>query len=217
MKPVALHDLKAVCQNGHVQMTWKYPAEAPDTVHIYAVKSHTKPMELDLNRHIAKYLRECSYGYSFKYGDISGNDVKKVEFCVYLAGHNESLPDIHLLSEVSECFVNVIVGTASVVYRLKNKPCGGGLMMTSIILQSSADIDPGILGYSYNFNGSEITVEFPGKINCGITRYPPIVLIDTADPLVKVVAGTTSDVSIRQGKISFWRSILVRLFNKGRY
>lgn len=217
MTPVALLDLRAVYQNGQVKMTWKFPPDAPETVHIYAVKSRKEQIELDLRSHIAKDLRECNGGHSFKYSNISGNDVKKVEFCVYLSSHNDTSPDIRLLSGMSDCFVRVIAGEADVVYQIKNKPCGGGLVGTKIILQSSADIDPGILGYSYNFNGKEIVVEFPGKIHNGITEFPPIALIDIADPLVKVVAGMNSDVSVVQEKISFWRSFLARLLKKSRY
>ena len=217
MTPIALLNLRAVYQNEQVKMTWKFPSNAPETVHIYAVKSRKEQIELDLRSHIVKDLRECNSGHSFKYNNISGNDVKKVEFCVYLSDHNETSPDIRILSGMSDCFTSVIAGEADVIYQIKNKPCGAGLIGTQIILQSSAEIDPGILGYSYNFNGKEIAVEFPGKIHNGITEYPPIVLIDTADPLVKVVAGMNSDVSVVQEKISCWRSFLARLLKKGRY
>lgn len=216
MIPVALLDLRAVYQNGQVKMTWKFPPDAPETVHIYAVKSRTEQIELDLRSHIAKDLRDCNSGHSFKYSHIAGNDVKKVEFCVYLSSRNDMPPDIRLLSGMSDFFVSVLAGEADVIYQIKNIPFGGGLVVTKIILQSSADIDPGILGYSYNFNGKEIAVEFPEKINRGITEFPPIVLIDSADPLVKVVAGMNSDVSVEQGKISFWRSFLASLLKKSR-
>lgn len=217
MTPVALLDLRAVYQNGQVKMTWKFPSDAPETVHIYAVKSRKEQIELDLRSHIAKDLRECNGGHSFKYNNLAGNDVKKVEFCVYLSSHDDASPDIRMLSGMSDCFASVIAGEADVIYQIKRKPCDDGLIGTQIVLQSSAEIDPGILGYSYNFNGKEIAVEFPGKIYNGITEYPPIALIDTADMLVKVVAGMNSDVSVMQQRISFWRSFLARLLKKSRY
>lgn len=217
MAPVALLDLKSVYQNGQVKMTWKFPPNAPETVHIYAVKSRNEQIELDPRFHIAKDLRECNGGHSFKYSDISGNDVKKVEFCVFLSSHNDMSPDIRQLSAMSECFSSVITGEADVKYHIRNKTCGAGLVRTQIVLQSSAEIDPGILGYSYNFNGREIAVGFPGRIHSGITEYPPIVLLETADPIVKVVAGMNSDISVIQEKISFWRSLLARLLKKSRY
>lgn len=215
MTPVALLDLRAVYQNGQVKITWNFPPDAPETVHIYAVKSRNEQIELDLRSHIARDLCECNSGYSFKYG--YGNGVKKVEFCVYLSDHGETEPDMRYLSGMKECFTGVIVGKAKVTYEIKNKPCGAGLIESRIILQSTADIDPGILGYSYNFNGKEIAVEFPGKIHRGITRYPPIILIDGADPFIKVVAGLNPDISVVQQKISGWRSFMVNLLKKGRY
>lgn len=217
MTPVALLGLRAVYQSGQVKMTWKFPSDSPETVHIYAVKSHKDQLELDLRSHIAKDLRECNGGYSFKYNNLSGNDVKKVEFCAYLSSHNETSPDISKLSGMSDCFASVIAGEADVVFQIKRKPCGCGLVGTKIILQLSADVDPGILGYSYNFYGKEIAVEFPGKIHNGITEFMPIALIENADPVVKVVAGMNSDVSVEQKRISFWRSFLARLLKKSRY
>lgn len=217
MTPVALIDLRAIFQNGQVKMTWKFPSDAPETVHIYAVKSHKELLELDLRSHIAKDLRECNGGFSFRYNNLMGNDVKKVEFCVYLSSHNDSSPDIRILSEIGDYFTSVIAGGANVIYQFKSKPCGSGLTGTKIILQSSADIDPGILGYSYNFYGKEIALEFPGKIHKGITEYVPVALIDSADPLVKVVAGMNSDITVEQERISFWRSFLARILKKSRY
>ena len=214
MKPVALLNLRAVYQNGQVKMTWDFPPKAPETVHIYAVKQRNEQLELDIFSHIAKNLSECNGAYSFKYNNISGNDVKKVEFCVYLSDHNETSPDTRTLNGMSDCFISVITGEAVVIYQIKNKPCGAGLMGTQIVLQSSADIEPGILGNSYKFDEKEITVEFPGKIHNGITKYPPIVLVNTVDLLVKVVAGMNFDVSVKEQKISCWRGFPARLLKK---
>lgn len=211
MPPVAFEELRAVYQNGQVRMMWDFPANAPETVHIYAVKSRKDQLELDLHSHIAKDLRECSSGYSFKYNSKSGNDVKTVEFCVYLSDHNETTPDVRALGRMNECFTSVITGQAEVIYQIKSKPLDFGLVRTSFVLHSTADIDPGILGYSYSFNEKEIYVEFPGKIRVGITEYPPVVLTDRADPYVKVVTGLNSDIYVEQKKISGWKSFLARL------
>lgn len=217
MPPIALVGLRAVYQNGQVRMMWDFPPNAPETVHIYAVKSRKEQLELDLRFHKTKDLRECSSGFSFQYSNISGNDVKTVEFCVYLSDHNEAAPDVRALNGMSECFIRVITGQADVIYQIRNKPLGSGLVYTQFVLKSTAEIDPGILGYSYHFNEKEIAVEFPGKIRSGITEYPPVVLTDHADPLVKVVAGLNSDIYVAQQKISGWRSFLARLLKKSRY
>jgi hypothetical protein len=195
-------------------MNWSFPPVAPETVHIYTVKGGAESGELDLKTHIAKDLRDCGGGYAFDYKNTSGSDVREIVFCVYLSEHNDNSPDIRALRKLGGCFVRVVFGRANISYEIKTKACDGRLEAAFIRLQSSAEIAAGILGYSYDFFGKEISVAFPGKISAGISEYPMILLAENSKPIVKIVSGSNSDVSLVQRKIPFWQLFLSRIFKK---
>lgn len=206
MRMDTLLDLRASYVNGQVRMTWKYPPNAPDTVYIYGVKQNGGELALDQRTLVTKSLRDCNTGLTFDYTGAAGADVKSVTYCVFLSGRNLSAPSMRSLQALGSCFVDVTVGQAEVQFDVKSKPCGGGFVGYRIITRSSSSFDPGILGYSYEFNRKEITVEFPGKVESGITEYPAIYLLEnTPPPIVRLINRGNMDVSVERAKISVCR------------
>ena len=205
MTVIPLLDLRANYQSGQVRMTWKFPQNAPETVYIYSARRSGENVEFDMRTHISKDLRDCAGGLSFEYSGFSDSDVKQVTFCVFLADRNYNTPNMRVIRSQKECFINVIIGEAYISYDVRSKPCGGGLSEHRIWVRSLCEIDEGILGYAYNFNGREITVELPGKVSGGITEYPRFYLTDTVPPVITVVGGRNSDIAVENKKISFFR------------
>lgn len=205
MAVTPLINLCASYQNGKVRMTWRFPPNAPETVYIYSVRMSGEQLELDMRTHISKDLRDCAGGLSFEYGGFSNSDVKQVIFCAFLAERNFNTPNIRSIQSQKECFVSVIIGEAYVTYDIRIKPCGDGISAHHIWVRSSSEIDAEILGYMYDFNGKNITVEFPGKISGGITEYPVIYLLETIQPVIQVVGGRNSDITVQAKKIPFFQ------------
>lgn len=208
MAATGLIDVHADYFHGQVRMTWRFPLNAPETVHIYGVKQSGAELELDPRLRITKDLRECSSGISFDYNVVSNVDVRRVTFCVFLAERNYNSPNIRALQSIGGCFASVIIGHGNVFYDIKSKDCGGGFVSFQIIIKSTSTFDAGILGYTYNFNGKDITIELPGRIDNGTTSYPPIYLMrDSSPPSVCLTDGSNADVTIMQRKISTFRRL----------
>jgi len=92
------------------------------------------------------------------------------------------------------------------LFDVKSKPCGAELISHRLIIKSSSTFDTGVLGYMYYFNGREIAVEFPGKVDRGINIYPLIYLSKASlAPVVCLIGGTNGDVTIENGKIKHFR------------
>ena len=203
---VGLLDLRASYFNGQVNMSWQFPRNAPEAVHIYGVKRVGNEAELDARDRITKDLRDCTNGLSFEYSGISNADVRNVTFCVFLAARNLTSPNIRALQALGGCFVSVIIGRAYVQYDIICKFIGADLYSHQINLSSSSSFEPGILGYSYNFNGKPMVVELPGRVESGMRRYPPIYLSRyTEPPYVCLLDGANADVAIERRKISGYR------------
>jgi hypothetical protein len=100
-----------------------------------------------------------------------------------------------------------------VTYDVKSRHCGNGMSAHRIWVRSSSEIDADILGYSYHMNGREITVELPGRVTSGFTEYPPVYLPEAARPVVAVVGGRNSDVTVRPMKVSLFQ----RTFRARKY
>jgi len=206
MAVTELIDIKANYIGGQVRMTWLFPPNAPETVHIYGVKRVGEDISLDAGFRISKDLRDCSGGISFDYSGISSVDVKLVTFCVFLESRNFSSPNMRALQSMSGCFTDVIIGMAEVQYDVYSKPGAGELTSHRIIVKSSSTFDAGILGYSCYFYGKDITLELPGRINSGINQYPPIYLPRQSEPpVVCLSGGANADVMISRKKISVFR------------
>jgi hypothetical protein len=214
MAAVALVNLKGRYVDGRVALSWGYPPGAPETVHIYPVKRRGAADELDMRRHISKDLRDCPTGITFEYDDASDGDVKKREFCVYLSEHGDMSPDAKTLFKSQDFRVTVSIGEADVHYDIRTKKVDNGLKSCVIRLQSSAEIDPEILGYSFDFNGQEIMVSFPERIYPKKTEYPPIYLPEHSHPEIRVVSGENADVSVTPKKISMRLTALLRIFKR---
>ena len=197
MPVAALQKLRANYSNGQINMNWQYPPNAPETVFIHGVIQSGNEMTLDPRVRISNDLCNCTNGFSFDYSSISSIDVKKVMLCAYLSDRNSAVPGIRELQTLSECFVSVTIGRADVLFNVKSKPCGEGLTEHKISIDSSASFEAGILGYSYQFNGKSITIEFPGRIDRGATDYPAIYLMeDSNPPVVCIVDGMNTDITI---------------------
>ena len=208
MDPIAFHDLRASFRKGQIHMTWQCPPSAPDTIHIFPCSDPAADLKLETNGHIVKNLSDCVNGFSFEGKRGLGSDVKKVSFCVYLAERNDNTPNERILQSSPNFFVSVITGGANIAYDMKKKAGGGGLSQYRIWVGSSAEIESGILGYSYYFYDREISVGFPGLIKAGITEYPPIYLINTAEPEIGIIGGSNADISVIRKKLSFWQRVL---------
>ena len=206
MAVTGLIDVHADYFHSQVRMTWRFPLNAPETVHIYSVKQSGAELEFDRRVRITKDLRECNSGISFEYNVVSNVDVKRVTFCVFLAERNFNSPNIRALQSMGGCFVSVIIGRGDVFYDIKSKDCGGGFVSHQIYIKGTSTFDAGILGYTYNFNGKDITIELPGKIDSGVKSYPPIYLMrDSGPPSVCLTDGSNADVTVMQRKISTFR------------
>ena len=205
---VELLDLRANYLGGQVRMTWGFPKDSPISVHIFAVRQSGAEMTFDPRFRITKDLRDCNDGITFDYSGVSDVDIKKITFCAFLADRNLNMPNVRALQSMPGCFVSVTIGQADVFFDVKSKPASGELISHQIVIKSSSSFDQGILGYSYNFNGKEITVELPGRISSGQSVYPPIYLIaSSAHPYVCLVGGANSDVMISQRKIRVFRKL----------
>lgn len=187
-------------------MTWRFPPEAPEAVHIYGVRQSDGEMMLDPRFHISRYLRDCANGMPFEYTGVANIDVRSVTFCAFLAEFISNPPNVRALQAMGGCFVSLTIGHADVLFDVKSKPCGNELASHRITIKSSASFEPGILGYSYDFNGRGITVEFPGRIDYGKKEYPAIYLLKSAPPpTVCVTSGSGADVTIERKRLSFFR------------
>ena len=206
-----LLELQAFYLNGMVRMTWRYPINAPGAVHIYCVRQSGDEIAFDNRFRITRDLRDCSNGISFEYSGISNVDVMKVTFCVFLADRNFNAPAIRSLLTMPRCFISVTIGRAHVLYDIKSKPCSADLMSHKAIIKSSSSFDAGILGYSYDFNGKNITVEFPGRVSSGINVYPPIYLPrSTRTPIVCLVGASNNEVILAYKRITTFRKPYAR-------
>ncbi|MDR1299755.1 MAG: hypothetical protein LBJ84_05835 [Oscillospiraceae bacterium] len=211
MAAVALIDLNGGFQDGKVRLNWRYPPSAPESVHIYPVRRRGGMAELVMGGHISRYLRDCPSGISFAYDDAAGGgDVKKRDFCVYLSGHNDLSPDMEALMSNGEFIVTISIGQAGVVYDIRSKTVEDGLMCHSIRLQSSAVIDEGVLGYSFDFFGVEMTAPFPGRVPQGKIEYPPIYLPTQAGLSIVLASGRNADISVAPGSVSMGMSKLFK-------
>jgi len=187
-------------------MTWRFPPDAPETVHIYGVKQNGDSIAFDNSTPISKNLRDCNSGYSFDYSSISSFDVKRVIFCVFLADRNFNSPNMRVFQSMSRCFVSVIIGRANVQYDVRSKPCGSILSSHRILVRSSSTFDAGILGYSYDFKSKDITIELPGQIKNGLNEYPLIYLPrESMPPDVCLAGGSNSDIMVENKRISTFR------------
>jgi len=203
MAVTELIDLRANYIGGQVRMTWRFPSHPPETVHIFGVRRAGEEISIDPRVRISKDLRDCSGGISFDYSGISSVDVKRVTFCVFLADRNFNSPNMRALQLMKGCFTDVIIGRADVLYDVTSKPGAGELTSHRIVVKSSSTFDAGILGYSCDFNGKDITLELPGGIGSGISQYPPIYLPrHSAPPVVCLARGANADVMIARKKIS---------------
>jgi len=206
MQIAALTDLYAKYTNGQVRMSWGYPKGAPEAVHIYCIKYNGNEPQIDIRTHISNALNNCLEGMNFDYKGINNIDVRSVTYCVFLANRNYNNPNIRELQALGGCFVKVTIGRADVFYDVKSKPSGEGFISHRISISSSASFDAGILGYSYEFNGTDIAVEFPGGVIDGTTKYPAIYLPESSpSPVVCVVDGSNADISVSYKKISGFR------------
>ena len=203
---VELLDLRANYVNGLVRMTWKYPINAPGSVHIYCVRHSGNELVFDNRFRITRDLRDCSNGISFEYSGISDVDVQKVTFCVFLAERNFYAPLVQELQAFPGCFVSVTIGRAYVSYDIKSKPCSIELTSHRAIIKTSSSFDAGILGYAYDFNGKGISVEFPGRFSIGMNVFPPIYLLRSApQPVVCLYGSANNDVVIERRSITTFR------------
>ena len=194
-----LLDLRAIYLNGMVRMTWRFPVNAPETVHIYGVRHGAGEVSFDPRFRITRDLRDCSSGIAFEYSGVSDVDVKKITFCVFLAERNFNSPDIRAFQSLPGCFVSVIIGRAYVRFSVKSKVSGGDFTAHMISVRSSSTFDAGILGYAYDFNGKYMVVDLPGRIPNGVVKYPPIYLLRAIPPpVVFLIGGTNNDVIIAQ-------------------
>ena len=201
-----LIDLRANFLNGTVRMTWRFPSNAPEAVHIYGIRQSGNEISFDPRFHITRELRDCGSGIAFDYSGVSDVDVKRVTFCVFLAERNFNSPDLRIAQMIPGCFVSVITGRATVLFDVKSKPCGPDLANHRLVVKSSSTFDAGILGYMHYFNGKGIAAELPGRIDRGIRIYPPIYLQRAAQPpVICLIGGTNGDINIERGKIAALR------------
>jgi len=171
-----------------------------------------------MHGHIEKRLMDCPDGITFDVVSGKGSDVRKMEYCVFLADRNEPPPGPRAFENLHKCFIGVISGEARVSYdikreELKKRPWDRTLTQYTIWIKSSAEIEAGLLGYSYYFGDKEIALAFPGTIPAGITEYPPTFIPYGAEPAVAIIGGGNADVSIIQQPLSFW----TKLFKSKKY
>jgi len=88
----ALIDPRANYLNGIVRLTWRFPVNAPESVHIFGIRHCGDEVFFDPRFHLTKDLRDCGSGISFDYSGVYDVDVKRVTFCVFLADRNLQLP-----------------------------------------------------------------------------------------------------------------------------
>jgi hypothetical protein len=192
-----------------VRLSWRYPPNAPESVHIYPVRFRDGGAQLVTGGHITRYLRDCPDGCSFNYDDATGGaDVMKRDFCVFLAGHNDLTPDAGALLSSPEYLVTVSIGRARIEYEIRSKSVEWGMRAHRVRLRSSAEIDAGILGYTFDFYGMEMTAPLPGHIHQGKTEYPPLYLPEGAHIALTLANGRNTDISVYPGRVPmFFKSL----------
>jgi len=202
---LALKNLKATYQTGRVKLSWQVPIGAPDTVHIFRVARQAEVLELDYNFHLDPLLRDVVNGCEFECPQSITGGVSKMSFCVYLSEHTDVKPNLPLLQSSPDFFVSVTAGSARVSYYMPPKRINSQLVSYTLMLESDADIDVGVLGYCYFFNGMRIEVDFPGRINRGLTVYEPVFLPENSNPQIFLIDQNTINIFIQTKKFSRWR------------
>jgi hypothetical protein len=168
--------------------------------------------------HIEKKLKDCNDGVVFDLMGGVGSDVKKMDFCAFLANPGEDVPEARVLQSMPNSFASVVTGEARISYdfrksSVKKKTWDRILSQYRIWLQSSAEIEAGLLGYTYFFHGKAISFTFPGAVLRGIVEYPPIYLPLEATPMVELIHGGNTDVSVIRQNFS----IIIRWFKRKKY
>ncbi|MDR3278565.1 MAG: hypothetical protein LBT12_07300 [Oscillospiraceae bacterium] len=214
MEMTALLDLMGRYADGKVTLKWRYPPGAPECVHIYPAQRAGDRFLIARDKHMRVDLKDAQTGWSFDY-NVAGGGVKARLFCVYLAAKNEIPPDDQLLvSREADFVVTVSIGRAHILYSLSEKQLPDGLSAHFLRLQTSAEIEFGVLGYAWDFNGLRMAAPLPGSIHPGKHMYPAFYLPTGLYPAVELVGGANSDVTIAEGKVSFGLFSKIKLSKK---
>jgi hypothetical protein len=174
---VAMLDVKGGYSNGAITFEWRCPAITPIFVFIYPIKREAGVKSLRPASSVR--LRNSAMGCSINHP--AGASVEYREFCVFAADAAVNGSEVEKLLDKPEYLVRVVTGDADVKYREEIKPFPSlGLKRLTLSLDSTAAIAEGIAGYAYDHGGRRIEVAFPGRVQAGLTKYPPIFVPQSA-------------------------------------
>jgi hypothetical protein len=105
-----------------------------------------------------------------------------------------------------EFMVTISIGQAAVEYDIRQREAGDGLVGHTIRLCSSAVIDEGVLGYSFNFYGVDMIAPLPGRVPQGKVEYPPVYLPPSSRIDIVLAGGRNADISLVPGTVSMGMS-----------
>ena len=167
MGQVALLNLSGRDYNGKIELKWKPPSGAPDTVYIYRVNGN-QPINANPQ---TQPLHTCPHGLELKFPKNNDAGISRLQFLVFL-GERYAIPDIDAMIHRSEYIVTVMTGTAKVQYDIKEKELERGFVQHTIIVKPDCDLPQGILLYSFDTVGYRYSVPFPDNLESGKLTCP---------------------------------------------
>ncbi len=173
-----------------IRFSWNCPNNVPEFVCIIPAVNCSNDIDL---KHLKKLAtRDYATGFDFPFANCCS--VENQIFYIYAVTQGQTIDKSILNDERYRC--SVVVGSADIQYELQSIEINNEMSKWEVVVNSSAIISEGILGYAYTWRDKNFVIAIPGVVKNEKTRYLPFYLPNGVVPKIQPMSGHNPSLTI---------------------